>query len=181
VSADNPVRYPLDQLLMMYALARRRGVIVHACGAEFGGKGALFLGRSGAGKSTLARLLADAGGCTVLSDDRMIVRMADRRATMYGTPWPGDAGMAVNRSAPVTTCFVLAKAAENRIEDLPAAGVADALLPVASIPWYEQEVASAVLETCEDLVSAVPFRVLHFRKDADAAAMVRDAMERGQG
>lgn len=178
--AVNPVRYPLDQLLLMYALARRRGFIVHSCGADVAGKGALFLGRSGAGKSTLARLLTGAGDCTVLSDDRMIVRMNDGGATMYGTPWPGEAGMAVNRSVPVVACFVLSKAAENRIEDLPSAGVAEALLPVVSIPWYEQDVASAVVEACEALVSAVPLRVLHFRKDADAVAMVKDAVNRGQ-
>lgn len=180
VTACNPVRYPLDQLLLMYALAQRRGVIVHACGAEFAGNGAIFLGRSGAGKSTLARLLADTGGCVVLSDDRMIVRMTEEGATMHGTPWPGEAGMAVNRSVPLTACFVLQKAEENSIEDLPASGVADALLPVASIPWYERDVAFPVLETCEAFAAAVPFRVLRFRKDEEAATMVCDAMRRGQ-
>ncbi len=89
--------------------------------------------------------------------------------------------MAVNRNVPVNACFVLEKATVNRIEDLPSERVADALLPVASIPWYEREVVSQVLETCEAFASAIPFRVLHFRKDADAAAMVREAMERGQG
>jgi hypothetical protein len=181
VVVENPVRYPLDQLLLMYTLAERRGVIVHACGAEFAGKGALFFGRSGAGKSTLARLLVEAGGCTVLSDDRMIVRVGGRGAEMYGTPWPGEAGMAINRSVSVAACFVLEKATENRIEDLPSAGVADALWPVASVPWYEPETAASVLETCGDLASAVPLRVLRFRKDADAVAMVREAVGRGGG
>lgn len=175
--ASNPVRYPLDQILLMYALARRRGMIVHSCGADFGGRGAMFLGRSRAGKSTIARLLAAEGGSTVLSDDRIIVRLSGGQATMYGTPWPGEAGMAVNRSAPMKVCFLLSKAGENRIEDLPRERVADALLPVVSIPWYEGDVAAAVLDTCDAFAAAVPFRVLHFRKDADAAAMVREAVE----
>jgi hypothetical protein len=178
--AVNPVRYPLDQILLMYALARRRGMIVHSCGAGFAGKGALFLGRSGAGKSTLARLLGAAGGCTVLSDDRIIVRMFGDKPRMYGTPWPGEAGMAVNASVPLTACFALVKSAENRIEDLPASRVADVLLPVTSVPWYEEEAASAILATCDALAAAVPFRVLHFRRDQDAVAMIRDTVERCQ-
>lgn len=176
VSAVNPIRYPLDQILLMYALAQRRGMILHACGTDFDGRGAIFLGRSGAGKSTIARLLADAGGCRVLSDDRVIVRVANGSAILYGTPWPGDAGMAVNASAPLRACFKLEKSAENRIVDLPAGGVADALLPVASIPWFEPAIAEAVLETCGALAAAVPFRTLRFRKEPEIAALLKEAM-----
>ncbi|HAM50351.1 MAG TPA: hypothetical protein DCP92_06510 [Nitrospiraceae bacterium] len=51
----NPFVYPLDLLILMYALAWREGIIAHAAGVVMRGRGYVFPGRSGTGKSTLVR------------------------------------------------------------------------------------------------------------------------------
>ena len=71
---DLPLMYPLDQLLLMYYLSKRKGLLVHAAGMVLGGRVYLFAGVSGAGKSTISELLVRARIGKVLSDERMIVR-----------------------------------------------------------------------------------------------------------
>jgi hypothetical protein len=39
---SNPVSYPLDQILLMYILARRQGALLHAAGIDINGKGYIF-------------------------------------------------------------------------------------------------------------------------------------------
>jgi len=97
-----PLQYPLDQVLLMYALSRCRGILVHAAGASADGKGLLFPGISGAGKSTISALLRAGDGVHLLSDDRIVVRgNGSGGFDLGGTPWPGDAGVAENDSVPL--------------------------------------------------------------------------------
>ena len=53
---ENPIHYPLDQLLLIRALGPR-GVLVHSAAASSGRRGVLLAGVSGAGKTTISRLL----------------------------------------------------------------------------------------------------------------------------
>jgi hypothetical protein len=166
-SAQNPLHYPLDQILLMYFLASREGVIVHAAGAVFAEKGCIFAGRSGAGKSTVSRKLQEMPGIEILSDDRIIIRKMGDSFTMFGTPWPGDAGIAVNKSAPLSQIFFLAQGEENRIERIKNAEAFRRFMPVLSIPWYDKEVIQEIFSTVEKLVSKVPSYFLHFTMDFD--------------
>ena len=53
----DPICYPLDELLLVNALARGQGAEIHACGIiDSKGDGHLFAGQSGAGKTTTARI-----------------------------------------------------------------------------------------------------------------------------
>jgi hypothetical protein len=168
----NPVRYPLDQMLMMYAWARREGAIVHACGINLNGKGAAFLGRSGAGKSTLARVFAGQEDIRVLSDDRVVIRNMDNTPQMFGTPWPGDAGMALNESVPLAALFFLHQDVENRAERIEPGQALERLLPVTSIPWYDPEVFPAILDFCGELATTVPAYDLHFTPTLDVLDVI---------
>lgn len=175
---SSPVCYPLDQFLVMYALARRGGMVIHAAGAVFGDRAAVFAGRSGAGKSTLARLLIPDEGAVLLSDDRIVVRCTGEGEWFaHGTPWAGDAGVALNRAAPLAGIFFLRKGERNEIRELSAREAFEALLPVATIPWYDREVLTDVLDSCERLLAAAPARELWFAKDASVAGLVREAMQ----
>ena len=120
-SRCNPLEYPLDELMVMHRLGRERGVEVHAAGMRDGeGNGYLFLGHSGAGKSTTTRLWNQQHSMTVLSDDRIILRLADGRQSenslddvqtkhaqvwMYGTPWHGEAAFAAPEKARIQRLF----------------------------------------------------------------------------
>lgn len=176
-----PVVYPLDQCLLMYRMAGTGGAILHAAGALHGGRCALFLGRSGAGKSTVSRQLQNAGGFQLVSDDRMIVRDRTGSHAAFGTPWPGEAGIALNASAPVGALFFLHKAAENRVVALSRRSAFERMLPVASIPWFDPECFPAVLGYLDRLCAEVPAFDLHFRPTPEIADEIVRVMRQSCG
>jgi hypothetical protein len=170
--AINPFCYPVDQVLTVYALAERHGVLVHAAGLERDGRVILFPGVSGAGKSTISRLLAGRNGWTLLSDDRVILRRRDDGWRAYGTPWPGEAGFAAPRCAPLAGIYFLRKADEHRTARLTPSAALRAVMPVASIPWFDAEVFPSVLDTCGELTRELPAGELFFRRDPGVAGVV---------
>jgi hypothetical protein len=137
---SNPVSYPLDQILLMYILARRQGALLHAAGIDIDGRGYIFPGKSGAGKSTITRQFAAMGDTALLSDDRIVVRKIDGGFKAYGTPWPGEAGIALNKSEPLSSIFFINHGSANRIKEITTQEALERLLPVTSIPWYDREV-----------------------------------------
>ncbi len=174
----NPVRYPLDQVLLMYHLARRGGLLLHGAGAEIGGRGCVFLGRSGAGKTTLVRQFAGLPLTTVLSDDRVILRPAARGFDAHGTPWPGEGGQAVNRKTPLETLFFLSQWPSNEIRPLHGREAVERLFPVASVPWYDKQALDPILETCERLVKTVPAYELRFVPTPEVGQMLLEFLGR---
>jgi len=163
---NNPFVHPLDQLLMMYALAEREGAILHACAVELDGKGFLLPGRSGAGKTTISQLFA-ARGHKLLSDDRVVARKIKNEFYAFGTPWAGDAGIAENRKLPLKGIFFIRQSSGNRIEKIKPSAAAERLMPIASIPWFDEKTMSGVLSFCEDLILHVPAYELYFKPDTE--------------
>jgi hypothetical protein len=156
VEMSKAAGYPVDQLLLMYYLAGRAGLLVHAAGLAADGRALIFPGVSGAGKSTLARQFLARGWPALLSDDRIIVREMDGCHVAFGTPWPGDAGVAVNAGAPLAAILFPARGDATRIRELSPQAALDRLLPATSILWFEQELVPDQLATCERLLLNVP-------------------------
>ncbi len=163
-----PLVYPLDQLLLMYFLARRKGILTHAAGIARRGKAFIFPGVSGAGKSTFSGLLLQAGTGKMLSDERIIVREIDGVMQAFGTPWAGTAGIACNASAPLAGIFFLKHGKSNRIEKLDAGAAADRLLPMASIPWYDPDTMAPIVAFAKRLAARVPAYEMSFTPDRSA-------------
>jgi HprK-related kinase B len=61
------------------------GLLAHAAGISWNGRGMAIAGFSGAGKSTLALQLLE-GGASFISNDRLIMRNETRGLRMYGIP-----------------------------------------------------------------------------------------------
>jgi hypothetical protein len=171
----NPVQYPLDQIMLMHYLARRDGIIIHAAGLEIAGKAYIFPGKSGAGKSTLSRQFAGKEGFHLLSDDRIIVRKTDNLLTAYGTPWPGDEGIASNMNFPLSGIFFISHGNANRIEPIGPQKALEKLLPVTSIPWYEEGLITNMLSLCEDLTN-IPAYELYFKPETRTADFFRESV-----
>jgi hypothetical protein len=165
----NPVRYPLDQILLMNFLGRRGGAIIHASSAVIAGRGIIFPGRSGAGKSTIAGCLAARNDFSILSDDRVVVRESGGTLAVFGTPWPGDAGIARNERAPLRGIFFIRPGPAVRITEMAAGEALEKLLPVTSIPWYDREAVPLMLSFLGRLVSRVPAYQLLFAPGAEVA------------
>jgi hypothetical protein len=167
VSVLDPVSYPMDQVLLMYILSKNSGALVHAAGINMNGKGCVFPGKSGAGKSTLSLQFLDRAGVQLLSDDRIILRKTDNIFKAFGTPWPGDARIAENKSAPLSGIFFIYHGDKNIIKELGPKEAIAKLMPVTSIPWYDEKVMTDILSFCEDLVMNVPAYELHFKPDSE--------------
>jgi len=165
----NPVRYPLDQILLMYFLAGRKGALIHAAAANINGRGYVFLGRSGAGKSTLLRQFFNRDDVRFLSDDRIVIRRTAGTYRAFGTPWPGEAGIAQNESFPLSCLFFLSRGCENELREIGRKEALERLLPVTSIPWYDREIVGDILIFCEDLISLVPTYELRFKPEVEVA------------
>lgn len=163
VIVSNPIHYPLDQILLMYTLAKRRGMLLHAAGADINGRGLVFPGRSGAGKSSISRQLAVRKETTIFSDDRIVIRKIDAGFKFFGTPWPGDAGKALNRGDWLSAMFFLHHGVTDRIRPISPGEAFKKLMPVTSIPWYDKEILPEILRNCEALVSSVPAYDLYFK------------------
>ena len=173
-SIPSPIVYPLDQLILIHYLARREGLLIHCAGLEYGDSISIFPGRSGAGKSTIANLLRSAQGIEMLSDDRVIVRREADIYLAHGTPWPGDAGIAKNRRAPLRGIYFLKQARVNKIVELDDNEALRLLLPVASIPWYDRDVLPPVLDLCGDMLASTPKYELHFTLDEKLGRFLTD-------
>lgn len=169
----NPFAYPLDQLLTMYLLAERGGLLIHAAGLCGDGDGLICAGRSRAGKSTVSGLwLQDGRGC--LSDDRIVLRPDPRgengRWTAYGTPWPGELKVARQAHMPASALVFLQNAGDNTPRSLSPQAAFERLLPVVSLLWFDPEMLQKGLSACEALANSLPAYDFGFTRDDRAVS-----------
>lgn len=169
--------YPLDELLFQHRLVREGALEVHACGVVWRERMLLFCGRSGAGKSTTARLWRrHARGASLLSDDRIVLRPAGRAVQAWGTPWHGEAGLALPDAAALGTVFFLRHGRANRLRPLPPGETAARLLARGFPPPWDACALRRALETCARVAVSVPAFDFAFRPDGSAVAAVREAV-----
>ena len=138
-----------------FALAARGvGLIAHACAFTLpNGCGVLCPGMSGAGKTTLARLVRDAlPDVTVLTDDRAIVTL-DGRLTLWGSPWPGAAGIAAPGGAPLDVLVFIRHGAAMSVRAVRPADAFRRVVNTLSMPLWEPARCGRALEVVDAIVS----------------------------
>jgi len=168
------LNYPLDELLMMNLLAHGRGVEVHACGLEdTDGQGYLFIGHSGAGKTTMARLWQKSAGVRVLSDDRIILRSWAGATWMYGTPWHGEARLALPARTPLRQIFFLRHGTDNEIVPLRCGEALARLLACSFVPFYSRSGLAFTLAFFHQLIDSLPCAQLRFVPEERAVELAR--------
>lgn len=172
VYLQHPLEYPLDEVLMVQLLALRRGLMVHACGIDFQGKGVLFVGASGQGKSTLAKLLKDKG--CVLSDDRIILRKPNQEFKIYGTPWHGDANIFHPGNASLSTIFFIRHAGQNFTRRINAIEATARLITGAFCPYWDKKGMVFSLRFCEQLFNKIAAYELGFLPNNDIWSFLQD-------
>jgi len=164
-----PLEYPLDELAMMHRLASGGGVEFHSCGlAAKDGRGYLFVGHSGAGKSTIGKLWVSQRNARILSDDRVIVTKQNSAYRIGGTPWHGEAGLACNASAQLTTIFLIQHGRANDLVRVNPAQASAELFARSFVPWYRPECLGFSLAFMQEIVAAIPIYILRFVPDASA-------------
>jgi len=158
----------LDYIVLSHILSMQGGLVVHAAGMIWGGKGILLPGRSGTGKSTFMRNLQKAPGGCGLSDDRIVVRRTGpRRVMIAGTPWLGDAGVCLNKAASLDRIVFLVQARRQKVRRVSPRECLGRLIETLSVPWYDKLAVMHSLPLCEFIVSRVPALELQCAKLVD--------------
>jgi hypothetical protein len=168
-----PLEFPLDELLITHRLACEKGIEVHACGlvdAERGGF--LFLGHSTAGKSTTTLLWKSLRAVTVLSDDRIILRHNGGQIWMYGTPWHGEAALALPEKAIISRIFVIEHGPENEISLLSKSRAVAEILARCFVPFYNNDYLEATLAYLNELADSIPCYRYRFLPEPSAVEKV---------
>lgn len=157
------------------------GLVFHGSASVVDGQGILCVGVSGAGKSTISTLL-DAGGATVLTDERPVLRReslssgswtAASEFNIHGSPWPSSAGFATNERAPLKRIYFLEHGPENQLMQLSSGEAFTRLIHVSLIPWQDPALFDPCLETVDALLASVPASVLSFRPDEAVVDVIR--------
>lgn len=160
--------YSIDAVLRIahtLMLAAEGGLLLHSASAIRNGKAFLFAGVSGAGKTTISRLAPP--DATLLTDEISYVRKLHSDYMAFGTPFTGElAKLGENVSAPIGELYLLAKGPENRIDPIPRAEAARALL--ANILFFaeDEHLVQAVFNSVFEFVSRVRVSRLTFVPDA---------------
>lgn len=165
--------YPLVELLVINALSKGKGIMLHACGVNDHGKGYIFTGRSGAGKSTLAQLWSASEGVSVLSDERVIVRQHDGRLWVYGTPWYGDAKIASPEAVPLERIFVIEHGTKNQAVPLKRSLAVSELFARSFPTFWDAEGLAFTLAFLEQIIQMIPSYALNFVPDTEVIDFVR--------
>jgi len=169
-----PLEYPLDELLLTNILALGKGVEVHACGVvDTQGRGHLFVGQSETGKTTMARLWENGGGITVLSDDRIILRKADKKIWMYGTPWHGEARLASPLRVPLTKIYLLQKGLKNELIPLKNSDGVGRLFSCSFVPLYNPEAIDFTLSFFNEVIGTTPCFEIRFLPDKKVVEFIK--------
>jgi hypothetical protein len=167
VSLTRANEFSIDSFLRIaysLALVDADGLVVHAASLIRRGRAFLFCGRSGSGKTTVARLSRDA---TLLSDELSIVRVTDRRARCYGTPFWGELAKAgEDRVASLHAMYFLHHGTRHAVEVLRPRQALERLLPNVLFFARDADLPARVLGIAAALVDAVPSFDLTFCLDA---------------
>ncbi|MCP3957625.1 MAG: hypothetical protein GY719_07200 [bacterium] len=172
VEVDNPLHYPLDQLLMMFVLPLHQGLLIHAAGLSRGDRGVFLAGVSGAGKTTFMRQCEGCVDLDGLSDDRVITRHNGPTTRVFGTPWAGEGRVAANRGADLAAIAFLHQASRNELRRLDPGEALRQLLATVSILWFDRERMELAMAACKELVENLPCYELHFRPEPGAANLL---------
>jgi hypothetical protein len=172
-TAVEPLEYPLDELIMIHLLARGRGVEIHGCAVlDQDGAAYLFAGQSEAGKSTTARLWHEQQA-TVLSDDRVILRLRGKEVWVYGTPWHGEEDFASPASAPLDRIFFLEQGRTNGLREIGRVAAVAQLVACCFPPFHDKAGLDFTLELLTTIIDCVPCSVLTFVPEPSAVQFVR--------
>jgi energy-coupling factor transporter ATP-binding protein EcfA2 len=159
------------RVALQLATLRQGGLLLHSGGVAFGGHAVVAVGPSGAGKSTFTRLCAQAGAA-VLSDE-VLALYPDGR--VEGSPFCSEVDLPSGLArARLVGLFLLEKGDTERLDAVSAREGVAAVAGQVFRPLTGEASPAEVLGRLAAVLEAAPVGRFTFRKDASAAAFVRD-------
>ncbi len=145
-------------------------MLVHSSALIYDGGAYLFSADSGVGKSTHTRLwLKEFGGRVhIMNDDKPVVRLYDDKAIVYGTPFDGGSGIALNEAFPLKAIIFIERGEENSVR-VPENKEIIQKLYFQTAHMVSASVADKMLENFGKLLSLTRFYVLTCNTKPDAA------------
>ncbi len=159
------------------AIVDHEAMLIHSSALVYNGKAYLFSAKSGVGKSTHTRLWKQAFGdkVKIINDDKPIVRIENNKCTVYGTPFDGGSGIALNESAPLKAVIFLERGEENSIRKASQAEII-ANLYSSTVRTLSKEKTDAMLENFDRLIKMCDFYILTCNTDISAAYTAYDTL-----
>ncbi len=164
------------ELIIRTAILFSGGLVFHASGLDDNGRGILFSGHAGAGKSTQAELWSKEPDVIAMNDDRIAVRVEQRGAISYGTPWGGTADIARNHSVPLSAIIIIEQAAYNQIEEVSPMAAAAILSARAFLPYWDASLMARAMENLDTILKNVPVYRLYCRPEKEVVSLVRSVL-----
>lgn len=145
-------------------------MLVHSSALIYDGGAYLFSGDSGIGKSTHTRLWLEAFGDKVhiMNDDKPVVQIFGDKAVVFGTPFDGGSGIALNEAYPLKAIIFIERGEENSIR-IPETKEIIQKLYFQTARMVGKKSAVNMLVNIENLISLSKFYVLTCNMDISAA------------
>lgn len=153
---NNAIHY-----LMADALTDHGVLLVHGSAIVMDGETYVFIADSGTGKSTHARLWREAFGdrAWMVNDDKPMLRLAENKILVYGTPWNGKHHLGCNRSAPLKALVQLNRSKTNKVEPLSKTEALMMLIRHSFRPSCEAKLKKVLCLEADIIERAAAFRL----------------------
>ena len=161
--------------LLAERLVYENVLLMHGSALCMDGEAYLFIAGSGTGKSTHARLWRQAFGDRVwmINDDKPMLKISQKGAAVYGTPWNGCLGR--NGGAPLKAIVRLRRDEADHIEPLSKTEAFPELLRYA-FRVEDPALMAKILELEKMLLNAVDFYSLGCTMEPEAAMTAWEGM-----
>ena len=152
-------------------------IMMHGAVISTNNEGYMIAAPSGMGKTTRARIwMEQYPGSFIVNGDKPLIRVSDRGAYAWGTPWCGKEGWSRNSSVPLRAIYLLERAERDSIEAIRPKEVIKELLPQTFFPRDSEGVYDTI-----KLVNLMKNHVRVFRyRSTMTAESVRMAYEAAQ-
>lgn len=183
--SDSMCHFGLNNaIMMMYAF---RGsfydtLLVHASVVRENEYGYAFIAKSGTGKSTHTALwLKHFPNTDLLNDDNPIIRIIDKKAYIYGSPWSGKTPCYRNIKAKLGAITQIDRALKNSIEKLSPTLAFTRILPACSTMKWDNIVFRNTYEIVIKLIeSSMSNYILHCLPDEEAARVCHKEISKNE-
>lgn len=163
--------------IMIIALAKKHGLIIHSSSIIWNNKGILFSAPAGTGKTTHTHIWKQLYNTPVLDGDATACRIINGKPYVYGLPWCGTSGEFMNYSVPIAAIVFLQQAEKNSIIKLD---LHEAFIRLASrcflMPWSEN-MANKFIDIIQEVAVCTGCYLLNCRPDREAAELVKSTLE----
>ena len=155
------------------------GFMLHASTVVLDGKAYLFSAPSGTGKSTHTQLwLKTFGedGAYILNDDKPVIRVIDKKAYAFGTPWSGKTDQNKNEKVLLGGICFLERSEKNHIKEISAKEALYGILDQTIRPRDEEKMTK-LLEVLDKTLNSTKVWRMGCNISEEAAKMAFDAMK----